>query len=186
MREGLHQRGFDGGLDPRANEPADQDKHAEREPHGRGGVQASFDQRTNDRSADDVVGEIEWIGDQPERSQIGWRFGRSDARSAPVSVRGTGDEEHRSRPDHDRHKGRLIRDGGYRCQKERCEDVDLGGTREARDRNGDLLELRQLSVCGNEQPDTERKEAAVAQQERCARHPKHQDDEIGQVGRRRA
>ena len=33
-------------------------------------IQAGIDQHTNDRRADDVVDEIERIGDQAERSQI--------------------------------------------------------------------------------------------------------------------
>ncbi len=46
-----------------------------------GGIQAGVGQDTNNRSAGDVVGQIERIGDQPERSQIGRRFGRSGAGS---------------------------------------------------------------------------------------------------------
>lgn len=38
-----------------------------------GGIEAGIDQDTDDRRTDDVVGEIERIGDQPERSPIGRR-----------------------------------------------------------------------------------------------------------------
>ena len=65
----LRHRASDGRLDLRANEPADQDEHGQRDPYGRGGIQAGIDQGTNNRCANDVMGEIERIGDQPERPQ---------------------------------------------------------------------------------------------------------------------
>ena len=102
---GLRHRTSDGRLDLRANKPADQDKHAQLDPHGQGGIQASIDQDTNNRRANDVVGEIERIGDQPERSPVSRRFRRSGGCRAPVPVRAPGNEAHRRRPNHDRHKG---------------------------------------------------------------------------------
>src|SRR5262249_53528754 len=44
---GLRHRTSDGWLDLRANKPADQDKKAELDPYGQGGIQASIDQDTN-------------------------------------------------------------------------------------------------------------------------------------------
>ena len=54
-------------------------------PYGQGGIQASIDQDTNDRSANDVVGQIERIGDQPERSQISRRFREKRCRQSACS-----------------------------------------------------------------------------------------------------
>lgn len=57
----MRHRTSDGWLDLRANKPADQDKHGQRDPYGRGGIQVSIDQDTNNLCANDVVGEIERI-----------------------------------------------------------------------------------------------------------------------------
>jgi len=43
---GLRHRTSDGWLALRANKPAEQDKHGQRDPYGRGGIQARIDQDT--------------------------------------------------------------------------------------------------------------------------------------------
>ena len=109
----MRHRAPDGRLDLRADKPAHQDKRGQRDPYGRGGIEACIDQDTNDRGADDVMGEIERIGDQPERSQIlrahGYRRGggRGGGR-APAADRGHRNQQHRSGPDGDRHETQFI------------------------------------------------------------------------------
>ena len=58
---------------------------AETRPDGQGVIHPGIDQDTNDRRANDVVGEIERIGDQSKCPQISRRLGSSRARRAACS-----------------------------------------------------------------------------------------------------
>ena len=129
------------------------------------------------------MGQIERIGDQPERPQISRRFRRSGAGSLlPVFVRGEANEQHRRSPDEDRQEDRFIRNGGYGFHKEIGEVVDFGTPGEASHGHRDPFESRQCSIRRHEQPNPECEEAAMVQHPCCARHAEHHDHPIEHVG----
>ena len=185
------QQPSNGGLDLRADEPADQDNHRYTGPYRQGGIQAGISQDTNDRSAGDVVGQIERIGDQPERppDQAGASGEAVAGSRLPIFLFAAPGNEAAPPPPKPGPAQRADSPemAGMARQKESGKDSRfLRHTRRGTSRRRRPIRAPSMSLfadMNSQMP--EREEAAMVQHPCCARHAEHQDHPIGHVGFKR-